>query len=61
MWIVRLALRRPNTLVVLALLITVLGIASIAAMSIDIFPAINIPAHHALGGGWDPGEHRAPR
>ena len=43
MWIVRLALRRPYTFVVLALLIAVLGIASIVTMSIDIFPAINIP------------------
>src|SRR5438093_1722035 len=43
MWIVRLALRRPYTFVVLALLIAVLGIVSIASMPIDIFPAINIP------------------
>jgi multidrug efflux pump subunit AcrB len=43
MWIVRLALRRPYTFVVLALLIAILGIASIVTMSIDIFPAINIP------------------
>jgi multidrug efflux pump subunit AcrB len=43
MWIVRLALRRPYTFVVLALLIAVLGVASIVTMSIDIFPAINIP------------------
>src|SRR5256712_10011757 len=43
MWIVRLALRRPYTFVVLALLIAVLGIASVLTMSVDIFPAINIP------------------
>src|SRR5438128_850571 len=43
MWIVRLALRRPYTFVVLALLIAVLGIVSIVTMPIDIFPAINIP------------------
>src|SRR5690349_15337555 len=43
MWIVRLALRRPYTLVVLALLIGVLGVLSIATMSVDIFPSINIP------------------
>src|SRR5216684_2955599 len=43
MWIVRLALRRPYTFVILALLIAVLGLASIVTMSIDIFPAINIP------------------
>src|SRR6266576_2974545 len=43
MWIVRLALRRPYTFVVLALLIAVLGVAAIATMTVDIFPAINIP------------------
>jgi len=43
MWIVRLALRRPYTFVVLALLIAVLGLAAILTMSVDIFPAINIP------------------
>jgi multidrug efflux pump subunit AcrB len=43
MWIVRLALRRPYTFVVLALLIAVLGFVSIATMTVDIFPAINIP------------------
>src|SRR6202022_2798813 len=43
MWIVRLALRRPYTFVVLALLIAVLGALSIATMTVHIFPAINIP------------------
>jgi multidrug efflux pump subunit AcrB len=43
MWIVRLALRRPYTFVVLALLIAVLGILSTVTMLVDIFPAINIP------------------
>src|SRR5947207_7248675 len=43
MWIVRLALRRPYTFVVLALLIAVLGVLSIATMSVDLFPPINIP------------------
>jgi multidrug efflux pump subunit AcrB len=43
MWIVRLALRRPYTFVVLALLIAVTGVLSIATMPVDIFPKINIP------------------
>src|SRR5712671_1839480 len=43
MWIVRLALRRPYTFVVMALLIAVLGVAAIVTMTVDIFPAINIP------------------
>src|SRR5215510_8728197 len=43
MWIVRLALRRPYTFVVMALLVTILGGASIATMPVDIFPYINLP------------------
>src|SRR5438309_11729366 len=43
MWIVRLALRRPYTFVVMALLIAVLGVVAIVTMTVDIFPAINIP------------------
>jgi multidrug efflux pump subunit AcrB len=48
MWIVRLALRRPYTFVVLALLIFVLGALSIATMSVDIFPSINIPVVNVI-------------
>ena len=43
MWIVRLALRRPYTVAVMALLILVLGTLSISRMIVDIFPAIDIP------------------
>ena len=43
MWIVRLALRRPYTFVVFALLILILGIFSIESMPVDIFPNIDIP------------------
>jgi multidrug efflux pump subunit AcrB len=43
MWIVNLALRRPYTFVVMALLILVLGATSIANMRTDIFPEIDIP------------------
>src|SRR5258705_9026703 len=43
MWIVRLALRRTYTFVVVALLIAVLGAVSIFRMSTDIFPNIDIP------------------
>src|ERR1035441_7992683 len=43
MWIVRLALRRPYTFVVFALLILILGIYSILSMPTDIFPNIDIP------------------
>ena len=43
MWIVQLALRRPYTFVVMALLIAVLGAVTIARMPTDIFPEIDIP------------------
>jgi len=43
MWIVRLALRRPYTFVVMAMLIAMLGVASIATMPVDIFPYIDLP------------------
>lgn len=43
MWIVRLALRRPYTFVVVSLLIFVLGIGSAIEAPKDIFPYINIP------------------
>ena len=43
MGIVRLALRRPYTVIVMGLLIAVLGILSVLTMSTDIFPDINVP------------------
>ncbi len=43
MWIVRLALRRPYTFVVVAVLIAILGGAAIMTMPVDIFPYIDIP------------------
>src|ERR1700736_5767099 len=43
MWIVRLALRRPYTFVVMAILIGILGVLSIVTTPTDIFPYINIP------------------
>src|ERR1700733_1802905 len=43
MWIVRLALRRPYTFVVMALLIAILGGTAIITMPVDIFPYIDIP------------------
>src|ERR1700744_1220631 len=43
MWIVRLALRRPYTFVIMAMLIVILGITAIVTMPVDIFPFIDIP------------------
>src|ERR1700722_8850472 len=43
MWIVRLALRRPYTFVVVAMLVLILGVLTIFKTPTDIFPDINIP------------------
>ncbi len=43
MWIVQLALRRPYTFVVMALLIAAVSAVAVKRMSTDIFPEINIP------------------
>lgn len=43
MWIVRLALQRPYTFVVMAMLITLSGIFTISRMPTDVFPEVDIP------------------
>ncbi|MBX6421033.1 MAG: efflux RND transporter permease subunit [Nevskia sp.] len=43
MWIVRIALQRPYTFIVLALLIVLLGVFAILRTPVDIFPVIRIP------------------
>jgi multidrug efflux pump subunit AcrB len=43
MWIVRLALRRPYTFVVMSILILVMGLLAIFRTPTDIFPNIDIP------------------
>src|SRR5436305_8735376 len=48
MWIVRLALARPYTFVVMAILIAVLGSTAIVTMPVDIFPYIDIPVVSVL-------------
>ncbi len=58
MWIVRLALRRPYTFVVMAVLIAVLGGIAIVNTPKDIFPYINIPVGNVVWsyGGLSPQE-----
>jgi multidrug efflux pump subunit AcrB len=58
MWIVRLALNRPYTFVVIALMIILLGIVAIFRMAVDIFPPINIPVVSVIWsyGGISPEE-----
>ena len=48
MWIVRLALGRPYTFVVMAILIAILGGTAIVTMPVDIFPYIDIPVVSVL-------------
>ncbi len=43
MWIVALALRRPYTFVVMAIVILLLTVITVPAMPVDIFPEIDIP------------------
>ncbi|HXF26778.1 MAG TPA: efflux RND transporter permease subunit [Bryobacteraceae bacterium] len=58
MWIVRLALRRPYTFVVMAVLMAVLGGIAIVTMPKDIFPDIDIPIVSVVWryGGMSPQE-----
>src|SRR6478609_10953302 len=58
MWIVRLALRRPYTFIVMALLIVLGGVATILRIPTDIFPDIDIPVISVIWnyGGLPPEE-----
>ncbi len=49
MWIVDIALRRPYTFIVMALLLPLFGVLALQRMAIDIFPRIPIPI---LAAGW---------
>ena len=50
MWIVRLALRNPYSVGVLALIILIAGILSIQSMLVDVFPVVDIPV---VGEVWN--------
>lgn len=58
MWIVRLALRRPYTFVVMAMAIVLMGILAISRMPTDIFPEVDIPVISVIWQypGMSPGE-----
>ena len=58
MWIVRLALRRPYTFVVLSLLLLIVGPVVMLRTPVDIFPNINIPVVSVVWNyaGLSPGE-----
>src|SRR2546429_2532392 len=48
MWIVRLALRRPYTFIVLAMLIVLVGVSTLLRMRADMSPQIEIPVVAAI-------------
>ena len=58
MWLIRTALRRPYTFVVMALVIAISGTLSIRRAPTDIFPEIDIPVISAIWsyGGLPPEE-----
>ena len=58
MWLIRTALRRPYTFVVMAMLIALGGVASIRKTPTDIFPSIDIPVVSIIWsyGGLQPDE-----
>jgi len=43
MWLVRMALKRPYTFVVMSMLIVIIGVLTISRMPTDIFPDVDIP------------------
>ncbi len=58
MWLVRIALKRPYTFVVMAMLIVILGVGTTLRMPKDIFPDVDIPVISAIWfyGGLPPEE-----
>jgi multidrug efflux pump subunit AcrB len=58
MWIVALALRRPYTFVIMAMMIVILGVLACVQMPTDIFPEIDIPVVSVIWqyGGISPEE-----
>src|SRR5262245_53869161 len=58
MWLVRIALKRPYTFIVMSMLIVVVGAMSILRMPSDIFPEVDIPVISVIWnyGGLQPEE-----
>ena len=58
MWLIRIALQRPLTFIVMSMLIVILGIATILRMPTDIYPDIDIPVISVIWnyGGLPPEE-----
>ncbi len=58
MWLVRIALKRPYTFVVMSMLIVIVGVLTVMKMPTDIFPDIDIPVISVIWnyGGLPPQE-----
>jgi len=58
MWLIRIALQRPLSFIVMAMLIVILGLGSITKMPTDIYPDIDIPVISVIWnyGGLSPEE-----
>src|SRR5690349_11281617 len=58
MWLVRIALQRTYTFIVMSMLIVILGVFTVARMPTDIFPDIDIPVLSVIFnyGGLPPAE-----
>lgn len=56
MWLIRLAMRRPVTLMVVIITILLSSILAVSRMKIDIFPNLNLPVIYVVQpyGGMDP-------
>jgi multidrug efflux pump subunit AcrB len=58
MWLVRMALRRPITVLVLVMAIALCSVLAIIRMPVDIFPRLNLPVIYVAQpyGGMDPAQ-----
>ncbi len=61
MWLIRLAMRRPITLVVVIVTILLCSALAISRMKVDIFPNLNLPVIYVVQpyGGMDPAQLEA--
>jgi multidrug efflux pump subunit AcrB len=49
-WIVKIALQRPYTFIVLAIVIQLMGLVAISRLAVDVFPRIDLPIAATIWG-----------
>lgn len=61
MWLIKIAMRRPITLMVIILTIVLSSTLALSRMKVDIFPNLNLPVIYVVQpyGGMDPGQLEA--